>query len=666
MTSTLRAVIRVVGNTHRHFSSKKIAHTSVFMQTGLNIKELPLVLKKVNDVLNLDDNNKTPKSNYDNNVNENSVITKEAKDVIEHMSRTKTVGELFKYLEDVKSENVIPPVAIHALHCIIDLQKKQNQKLLSIHGNIPDSSKEDQGSFLRFAFMNMLLDIVYRSRDPRTILEGLKVVSQDDFSEKDSRISQYKERIYEETLVLVCDGLFSLVEVCEAVIILSKFYSNDKQKSLEMADKLWAGIVGKAPKELDVVSVPIVFGTLPHLSTSRDVVFKLVSFKACDVWQMFSTKDILEIIRVMNVMGTLQSGYCQQTTLSMITQWLSVNFHKLSEQEMLAVVISMDKMEFNNETFTKILEKIMKVKGVTIKEADLVAAICDYCSRYQIRSKVILEASGEYFISHSNSLNTPQINSIAKIFGRLNYHPPNGFKFWDQLEVLLEEKFSEFPPNELVTLLLTFIYIERFPMNMVWKIFNPCFFDRMNAQDAKNEQQTKIGLDLIHTSLRIEKRHQYSISDNYWYTNTKSESKYWSTADNRITRLIHELISPLGNIVKNVKRIDHSILLPGLLTHQIYVADLLIYPTVGSSLFKFGSDTFQKNSKIVIFLIHPPNHYDQSGTALIGREAMRSRQLKKLGFKVVNLNYSIANKLLRIPIKLQEFLQREYERALKE
>ena len=167
-------------------------------------------------------------------------------------------------------------------------------------------------------------------------------------------------------------------------------------------------------------------------------------------------------------------------------------------------------LEKNNDNFFwYIFNPTRKVKGVTIKEADLVAAICDYCSRYQIRSKVILEASGEYFISHSNSLNTPQINSIAKIFGRLNYHPPNGFKFWDQLEVLLEEKFSEFPPNELVTLLLTFIYIERFPMNMVWKIFNPCFFDRMNAQDAKNEQQTKIGLDMIHTSLRIEKRHQY-------------------------------------------------------------------------------------------------------------------------------------------------------------
>ena len=166
----------------------------------------------------------------------------------------------------------------------------------------------------------------------------------------------------------------------------------------------------------------------------------------------------------------------------------------------------------------------------------------------------------------------------------------------------------------------------------------------------------------FHISLLL----SFSISDNFWYTNSKSESKYWNTADNRITRLSHDLISPLGNIVKNVKRIDISVLMSGLLSHQIYVADLLIYPTVRSTLFKFGSDTFHQNSQIVIFLIHPPNHYDQSGTALIGREAMRSRQFKKMGFKVVNLNYSVANKLLRIPIKLQEFLQREYERALKE
>ena len=125
--------------------------------------------------------------------------------------------------------------------------------------------------------MNMLLDIVYRSRDPQIILDGLKVVCQDDFAEDVDQIIKYKERIYEETLDLITEGLFSLVQVCQAVIILSKFYSNDKNRSLEMADKLWAGIMDKAPRELNVKSIPIVFATLPHLSSSRDLVYKMVS-----------------------------------------------------------------------------------------------------------------------------------------------------------------------------------------------------------------------------------------------------------------------------------------------------------------------------------------------------------------------------------------------------
>ena len=46
-----------------------------------------------------------------------------------------------------------------------------------------NKKKQDNGTFLRFAFMNMLLDIVYRSRDPRIILDGLKIVCQDNLAE---------------------------------------------------------------------------------------------------------------------------------------------------------------------------------------------------------------------------------------------------------------------------------------------------------------------------------------------------------------------------------------------------------------------------------------------------------------------------------------------------
>ena len=54
-----------------------------------------------------------------------------------------------------------------------------------------------------------------------------------------------------------------------------------------------------------------------HVMSSL-IVYKLVSDKACDMWQEFTTKDILEILRVLNIMGQIQCNYCQASTLSMI------------------------------------------------------------------------------------------------------------------------------------------------------------------------------------------------------------------------------------------------------------------------------------------------------------------------------------------------------------
>ena len=105
--------------------------------------------------------------------------------------------------------------------------------------------------------------------------------------------------MYEETLALITEGVFSLTQICEAVLILSKFYPNDKKRSLEMTDSLWTGILSKDLELNDPKSVVDVFRTLPCLSQSRDLVYKLASDKACDLWQEFTTKDILEILRVL-------------------------------------------------------------------------------------------------------------------------------------------------------------------------------------------------------------------------------------------------------------------------------------------------------------------------------------------------------------------------------
>ena len=77
--------------------------------------------------------------------------------------------------------------------------------------------------------------------------------------------------MYEETLVLITGGVFSLAQICEAVLILSKFYPNDKKRSIEMTDSLWTGILSKDLELCDPKSVVAVFRTLPCLNQSRDL-----------------------------------------------------------------------------------------------------------------------------------------------------------------------------------------------------------------------------------------------------------------------------------------------------------------------------------------------------------------------------------------------------------
>ena len=59
----------------------------------------------------------------------------------------------------------------------------------------------------------MLLDIVYRCRDPDVILEGLRAVSKDTFPGEQS--AAYKERMCEETFLCVSQGHFSLEQIRE-------------------------------------------------------------------------------------------------------------------------------------------------------------------------------------------------------------------------------------------------------------------------------------------------------------------------------------------------------------------------------------------------------------------------------------------------------------------
>lgn len=247
------------------------------MQNGLKIRELPMVVEKVNNILNVED------MNHNGNKTVSLIHTAQDREIMEEINQMVSVNGLFKMLEMLPTGKVTSPVAVHCLKRIIHINNARKGLIIS-NRNFEAASEtrdENEGSFLRFAFINMLLDIVYRSQDPRVILDGLRVVCQDNFFHhaSDQEIVKYKERMYEETVAFITKGMFNLIQVCEAIMILTKFHPDDKKRSLEMADRLWAGILDQtsAGQPLDTKSVVAVFRTLPCLSQSRDLIYQVNS-----------------------------------------------------------------------------------------------------------------------------------------------------------------------------------------------------------------------------------------------------------------------------------------------------------------------------------------------------------------------------------------------------
>ena len=63
-------------------------------------------------------------------------------------------------------------------------------------------------------------------------------------------------------------------------------------------------------------------------------------------------------------------------------------------------------------------------------------------------------------------------------------------------------------------------------------------------------------------------------------------------------------------------------------------------------------------------LLLSPEQLDRTGQHLVGLQAMRVRPLKLMGFRVMLVDMSKANKLQMHPKHLREYLQTQYSEAL--
>nr|XP_020022077.1 FAST kinase domain-containing protein 3, mitochondrial-like [Castor canadensis]XP_020022078.1 FAST kinase domain-containing protein 3, mitochondrial-like [Castor canadensis]XP_020022079.1 FAST kinase domain-containing protein 3, mitochondrial-like [Castor canadensis] len=304
----------------------------------------------------------------------------------------------------------------------------------------------------------------------------------------------------------------------------------------------------------------------------------------------------------------------------------------------------------NDRFFTKALEQHIAPLCLTL-DPEVISKMMEYCSRKQILSEPILNAAAETFVCQPEKFSPCQISEIIEPLGKLNYLPPNAPVLFRKLENVLFTHFNSFPPKTLLRLLHSCSLIECHPVNFMTKIFSPFFLQKLQGEESDLDRLSLAQLTQLFLT---------SILECPFYKGPKLLPKYQVKS---FFTPCCSLETPMDyHLYKSVMTglIDllgaRSYFASKVLTPYCYTIDVEIKLDEEGLVLPF---TVQEDvHKRVALCIDGPERFCSDSKHLLGKESIKQRHLRLLGYQVVQVPYHEIE-MLKSRLELVEYLQRK-------
>lgn len=625
-----------------------LGQTTILVQQGCDIQELPVIMRKIgqDDIVALcssrtssmaassivgndpmansfssSSNNRNRSSSCDGGVPINS--STDSDQVIKRLDECVAITGILSIIDGIPDAELMPEVAVYALDKIIRIGSMIQLK------NLEDSNE---------VYMK-LVECIARKSDTKTLLDTLDILRM--FIDVQRTI----QRLCDELLMRNSDEILTVIEICEAV---QKFVQCQQQPG---AEKFWSGLADQE-KSINENNIKFVYQVLPQLKVSRRMVIGVLERRIRNVFWQLSPDAVVDILEAL-----VECKAAPARTMQTLSRWLNTNIHAVNESQLDAVLRSFTELEYSDHQIEKAIERYVKAKGIKIKAQTLVVNILQHCAKFRLRNAHILNGCSEYFIVNADIMEPGYIRSFFCPFGTLDYQPINSIQFWKVFEAYLERNFDQIDPIDIIEIMLTCVYLEKYPLNFVKHIFNPYFLDQMHTRTPiQQHPRLRSDLKLFDTSLSIE----CNDYNGPMLPRDHSAKAMWQ--DGRIKRIVANLTDQWSTVAGGDDKYSKSVVHQQLPLNALYVIDVLIHPAGMGQLWNFNAHT--DRDVYVAVLIMLPEHYDSGREHLIGSQSMRCRHFRRLGLKVVTLEYETLSKLRVHSRELHRYLVERMKLAL--
>ena len=548
--------------------------------------------------------------------------------------RCNSIQELHDLIKVCPSNEINPSIAYAILKKTFQLQKNSSDLI----------NEKEKSDFFHVSLTKNLLFIICQSKDVQVIINSLKILGRK-YKFEDSIHKENLENILAlctECIVRCTDGELTLIQICELI----KSFNGLGHIGKPFIEKVWLGL---NPKRLVLDrEICYLISVLPLVKKSRPYLNQYVEFKFPSVWRTLKPEHVLRTVQVL-----IQLDMKTSRLLPFISYWTKLNLHSLSEGSFRWILYAFLVLRYTDEAIQSSIAKYMKMKAPHLDDFSLIGHIMDYSAATRARHVPMLDLISSTFIKNSEKFSPKDISSMIYGFGILNYNPKDTTNFFHALEQQLKSRFGEYTPPVFIDIMLSCLYLKRYPLNFIDKLFNPYYMNLLHEMtDNYDEDLCREKLAIIDAVFNFE----HPLYKGPYLQESFNKRTSWKDA--RIKKCVKTILSPIIEIVGNSDRISRDVKPNGLPNSSFFTIDLVVDLSGKPN----HTITTPKKEKLA-FNVHLPIHFDSLTQYLNGPQAMKLRILEQAGYLGVSLNYDFIMKNRNDHQVLVEYVKKEIYRV---
>ncbi|XP_070784442.1 FAST kinase domain-containing protein 3, mitochondrial [Enoplosus armatus] len=349
-----------------------------------------------------------------------------------------------------------------------------------------------------------------------------------------------------------------------------------------------------------------------------------------------SRMDPAAVSGLLSALVTLNQTQAMPLVISLCKQAVRHVPH-FTDEELTVVLGALMHFGHSDHYFVEAMERYVPTMTYT-SHPETVTKVIQFFGRRNILSLTVFDAVAESFVYRADDYSTSQVARQIMALGKLGYLPPNAGEVFRKVETILHTRFSQFQPRTLLNLLHSCTLVERFPVNFVAKVFSSYFLQQLQEQGTGMDRIILAQLTQLYMTLKLECP---------FYEGPRLLPKY------RVKSFLmsgHSLETPVDAHLYNSVKTGlveflgaRSYFGSKVLTPYCYTLDVEI--KLDEEGYVLPASHVDDVYKRIALCIDGQKRFTANKRQLLGKEAIKQRHLRLLGYEVVQVPYYEFEKL---------------------